>query len=63
MGKSVSLRESARSILMKEGPLAFYKGAGAVAMGTMLQRGLVMSSYELVYSSADERLEGSVLGI
>lgn len=63
MGKSISVRQSAKNILAKEGPLAFYKGAGAVAVGTMLQRGFVMSSYELVYSRADQRLDGTVLGV
>ena len=63
MGQKITMRESIRLVLTKEGPLAFYRGAGAVMAGTMLQRGCVMSTYELVQASQDERLDGTCLGV
>lgn len=48
------MRDSASQILRSEGPAGFYRGANAIVLGTMVQRGLVMSAYELVYNQADE---------
>lgn len=41
---------SVKNILAKEGPQGLYRGASAIAIGTMVQRGVVMSTYELVYA-------------
>ena len=52
---SSSMRECATKILTKEGLPGFYRGSHAIILGTMVQRGLVMSTYELVYSQADAK--------
>mmetsp|Transcript_27222 Transcript_27222/g.36376 ORF Transcript_27222/g.36376 Transcript_27222/m.36376 type:complete len:240 (+) Transcript_27222:205-924(+) len=55
MGRQVTLMSSAKSIWAREGLLGFYRGSAAIAAGTMAQRGLVMSSYELVYAAGESR--------
>jgi len=52
MRKQPTMQESVMHILKKEGPEGFYKGAGVIFIGTIVQRGLVISTYELVYSSS-----------
>lgn len=54
MNAKCTMGESAREIMRTEGPAGFYRGANAIVLGTMVQRGLVMSTYELVYNQADE---------
>ena len=49
------MRECATKILTKEGLPGFYRGANAIILGTMVQRGLVMSTYELAYSQGDAK--------
>ena len=49
----MTLRNSMSTILAKEGPQGFYRGANAVLVGTMVQRGSVMSTYELVYTGSE----------
>ena len=53
MDSRITLRDSARTILTKEGVPGFYRGASAICLGTMLQRGMVMSTYELVHAGAE----------
>ena len=53
MSSKISMTDSARRIMFKEGLQGFYRGAGVITAGTMLQRGMVVSSYELVYSASE----------
>ena len=57
MGTNCTMRESAKQILTKEGLPGFYRGANAIILGTMVQRGLVMSAYELVYNQSTDTSE------
>ena len=52
------MRQSVKKILLQEGVQGFYRGASSVAVGTMIQRGMVMSTFELIYTGAadDESL-------
>ena len=44
-------------IVGQEGFSGLYRGASAIAAGTVVQRGVVMSTYELVYSSKVPELD------
>lgn len=44
--------------MRNEGFLGFYKGANVIIVGTMVQRGSVMATYELVYSGSENHFPG-----
>ena len=50
MGKQNTIARSIKNILAQEGPQGLYRGASAIALGRMVQRGVVMCTYELVYA-------------
>ena len=52
MSTQCTMRESLRHIIASEGLPGLYRGANAIVVGTMVQRGLVMSTYELIYNKA-----------
>jgi len=54
MGRQVTLLSSAKSIWKSEGLIGFYRGSAAIAAGTMVQRGLVISAYELVMAATEK---------
>lgn len=52
------MRQSIRTIMRNEGFLGFYKGANVIIVGTVVQRGSVMATYELVYSGSENHFPG-----